>query len=107
MAAFPLPRFWRETVQVSGLPSHDAAVAETSGGLVKVPIRPKRNPATATPAIKVTAMSIIVAKTGDMAAFFLPGVRKAITLKFFVANSLVVTEWESGAEVEGAFWRKP
>ena len=71
-AVLPVPEFWRDTVHVSGSPEHEVAVTETIATFVKVPIRPKKNPATAMAAIRVTAISIIVATTGDMAVLLSP-----------------------------------
>jgi hypothetical protein len=78
----PLPEFWRETVQVSGSPVHDALVADTRARFEYAPITPNRNPASTTAAIRVTAMSIRVATTGETPFLFPLLLRGYICLKF-------------------------
>jgi len=56
----------------SGVPEHETLDAETAAVLVKVPIRPKTKPAMEVAATRVIAMSITVARTGEIPFLLLP-----------------------------------
>jgi hypothetical protein len=70
MRVSAVPELLRTSVHTSGVPlQFDPAEAETAAELVKVPRRPKKNPEIAVAAMRVMAMSITVARTGDIALF--------------------------------------
>jgi hypothetical protein len=67
------PVFWRFTVQTTGdtLPQV-TLTAVTCAEFVNDPKRPKTKPATAMAAMRVIAMRMTVARTGEMAFLFFP-----------------------------------
>jgi len=71
--AFDVPVFWRETTQPpgAGVESEQTTLtAVTCAELVNDPNRPKTNPAMAMAAMRVMAMRMTVASTGEMAFLF-------------------------------------
>jgi hypothetical protein len=70
-AVFPLPVFVNVRVH-TGFTAlvHVVTLADTCAVLVKVPNRPKTNPAMAMAAMRVIAMRMTVASTGEMAFLF-------------------------------------
>jgi hypothetical protein len=71
VAALDVPELVRVTMQ-AGLAAilHDVTCAETCAELVKDPKSPNTNPAMATAAMRVMAMRMTVASTGEMAFLF-------------------------------------
>jgi len=69
-ATFEVPVLVNTTMQVSVVPVQDVTCALTCAELVNDPNRPKTNPAMATAAMRVMAMRMTVASTGEMAFLF-------------------------------------
>jgi len=72
-ATFEVPVFVKFTMQMSLVAPaalHDVTCALTCAELVNDPKRPKTNPAMAMAAIRVIAMRMTVASTGEMAFLF-------------------------------------
>ncbi len=70
-AAFAVPEFLRTTTHESPEALHEVTCAVTVAELVNDPNRPKTNPAMAIAAMRVMAMRMTVARTGEMAILFL------------------------------------
>ena len=69
--AFEEPVFCRPTTQSCKLSEQTTETADTCAELVNDPNRPNTNPAMAMAAIRVMAMRMTVASTGEMAFLFL------------------------------------
>jgi hypothetical protein len=70
-AALAVPVFCRVRTQLRPLTEQVTEIACTVAELVKVPKRPNTKPATAMAAMRVIAMRMTVARTGEMAFLFL------------------------------------
>jgi len=74
---FDEPVFWTFTVQEPPASEQVTATAETCAELVNDPNRPNTNPAMAIAAIRVMAIRMTVASTGEI-AFLRPGLLMCI-----------------------------
>ena len=71
--AFDVPVFWKVRPAAVAIPSGSCAwTTEIRAVLVNDPKRPKTKPATAMAAMRVIAMRMTVARTGEMAFLFFP-----------------------------------
>jgi hypothetical protein len=71
-ATFEVPVLVNTTVHILFNTRQDVTCAETVAELVNDPKRPNTNPATAMAAMRVIAMRMTVARTGEMAFLFFP-----------------------------------
>ena len=69
-ATLDVPVLVKVTMQVSDVPVQDVTCALTCAELVNEPKRPNTNPAMAMAAMRVMAMRMTVASTGEMAFLF-------------------------------------